>query len=235
MTCYSESPLVKTSVDLSEKSNARTHKKYNPEGRITKITVHHMAGIMTAEACAKMHQNSDRKASANYYIGKAGEIVAGVPESRRAWTSSSAANDYNAITIEVSNDCKGEPWSVSDASWRSLIALCTDICVRNDIKVMRYTGDKDGSLTTHNMFAKTACPGTYLLGKMRELAQLINENICATEPEHLPDDGEYYTVQRGDTVTKICFMYDITFKRIQELNNLPNLNKIFVGQRLRVR
>lgn len=232
MTCYSESPLAKTSVDLSAKSNARTHKKYNPEGKITKITVHHMAGIMSAEACAKMHQTSDRKASANYYIGKGGEIVAGVPESRRAWTSSSAPNDYKAITIEVSNDCKGEPWSVSDASWRSLIALCTDICVRNDIKVLRYTGDKDGSLTTHNMFAKTACPGTYLLGKMGELAKLINMNLSSEDPE---PECEYYTVQRGDTVTKICFMYDITFKRIQELNNLPNLNKIFVGQRLRVR
>ena len=233
MACYSESPLAKVSIDLSAKSNARTHKKYNPEGRITKITVHHMAGIMTAEACAKMHQSSDRKASANYYIGKAGEIVAGVPESRRAWTSSSAANDYNAITIEVSNDCKGEPWSVSDASWRSLIALCTDICVRNNIKSLNYTGESSGTLTTHNMFAKTACPGTYLLGKMGELSKLVNMNLCSEDgPE---PECEYYTVKRGDTVTKICFMYDITFKRIQELNDLPNLNKIFVGQRLRVR
>lgn len=232
MTCYSESPLAKSSVDLSEKSNARTHKKYNPEGSITKITVHHMAGIMSAEDCAKMHQSSDRKASANYYIGKAGEIVAGVPESRRAWTSSSAPNDYRAITIEVSNDCKGEPWRVSDASWRSLIALCTDICVRNGIKVLRYTGDKDGSLTTHNMFAKTACPGTYLMSKMQELALLVNLNLSADGKE--PDEL-YYTVQRGDTVTRICYMYDITMKRISELNNIPNLNRIFVGQRIRVR
>lgn len=232
MICYSESPLAKVSVNLSGKSNPRTHKTYNKEGKITKITVHHMAGIMTADDCAKMHLNSDRKASANYYIGKLGEIAAGVPESRRAWTSSNAANDYKAVTIEVSNNMNGEPWEVSAASWSSLIALCTDICVRNGIKRLDYTGDSSGNLTTHNMFAKTACPGTYLMSKMKELARLVNLNLSADEKE--PDEL-YYTVQRGDTVTRICYMYDITMKRISELNNIPNLNRIFVGQRIRVR
>lgn len=233
MACYSESPLVKASVDLSAKSNARAHKKYNPDGKISKITVHHMAGRMSGDACAKMHQSSDRKESANYYIGRAGEIVAGVPESRRAWTSSSATNDYNAITIEVSNDVGGPPWSVSDASWRSLIALCTDICVRNQINKLDFTGDASGSLTVHRMFAKTECPGPHLMERMPELAKLVNMNLCSEdEPE---PECEYYVVQRGDTVTKICLLYDLTFKRIQELNNLPNINKIFVGQRLRVR
>ena len=80
-------------------------KKSNPRGldRVVRITPHHMAGNMGAAACAKYHLTAtDRTASANYYInGK--DIVCGVSEDRRAWTSGSPSNDYTSITIEVAN------------------------------------------------------------------------------------------------------------------------------------
>ena len=189
-----------------------------------------MAGVMSAKDCAIMHRNNGKKQSANYYIGVDGEIVQGVPESKRAWTSGSPANDYQAITIEVSNSEASDPWPVSDKSWEALVQLCTDICRRNDINLLNYTGDASGNLTIHKMFQKTTCPGHWLEKRMGKLAQLVNNNLSIGEP-----DPEYYLVKRGDTLTKICFMYDVTIAQIVKWNGIKNINRIYVGQKLRVR
>ena len=236
---YSNSPLINASVDLKAKSNPRKNKTYNPDGKISKITIHHMAGRMTGKACAEMHAREDRKASANYYIGFDGDICLGVEESRRAWTSSSAVNDYVAITIEVSNDCNGDPWTVSDKSMKALVDLCTDICVRNGIDALNFTGDKNGNLTMHRYFSKTACPGEYLAGKFPEIARKVNDNLSAGQivlVQHIVPDAEYYIVQKGDTLSKIGVMYAIKLAKIKELNpEIKDLNKIYIGQKVRIK
>ena len=102
-----------------------------------------------------------------------------VNESDRAWTSSSSANDGQAVTIEVAN-CKGAPnWEVSDKAYAALLDLVEDICRRNNIKELNYTGDKSGNLTHHNMFAATTCPGPYLQGKFPVIAAEINKRLGA--------------------------------------------------------
>lgn len=137
-------------------------RKSSPRDRaITKITIHHMAGTMSAIECAKYHYNSDIDASANYYIGNAGDICAGVTEERRAWTSSNRDNDMAAITIEVSNSEGAPDWKISPEAYKSLIRLVADLCKRYSIK-LHYNGTPSGSLTIHSMFAATACPGPYL-------------------------------------------------------------------------
>lgn len=78
-------------------------------------------------------------------------------EDDRAWTSSSAWNDRRAITIECGNidNSTGE---MSQKTWDALVGLCADICTRYGFW-LNYTGDRNGSLTEHRMFASTACPG----------------------------------------------------------------------------
>ena len=155
-----KSPLASSKVGLDQNSNKRP-------GKPTKITIHHMAGGMGAEQCAKYHRDCGREVSANYYVGTNGEICAGVSEDRRAWTSSNRDNDNQAITIETAN-CKGEPnWEVSDVTYNGLINLCRDICSRYGI-TPSYTGNSGGTLTMHKMFAATACPGPYLEGKHKD-------------------------------------------------------------------
>lgn len=138
----------------TSKSNSRTEK-------VSKITIHHMAGNMGAVACAKSHLSGSREASANYYIGSDGVICSGVAENRRAWTSSSKWNDQRAITIEVANNSGDPGWTVSDAAYNSLIKLCADICKRYGI-TPKYDGTKNATLTEHRMYAATMCPGPYI-------------------------------------------------------------------------
>lgn len=144
--------------------------------KICKITPHHMSGVLSGSQCAKIFQNSKRNASANYCIGVNGDIVCSVEEENRAWTSSSSWNDCQAITIEVSNNKMGGKWTVSNASWNSLVKLCVDICKRYNFK-LKYDGTKNGSLTRHNMYANTDCPGPYLQSKFPELVKEVNKQL----------------------------------------------------------
>lgn len=144
---------------------------------VRKITIHHMAGNIGLERLGEVFSEGDRQASANYAIDVEGRIALYVEESNRAWTSGSPENDHQAITIEVANDRTGGEWHVSNASYDALIDLCIDICVRNKIEKLTYTGDKAGSLTTHNMFANTECPGPYLVGRMADIEEEVNRQL----------------------------------------------------------
>lgn len=151
------------------------------EGTINKITIHHMAGDLDLEEVGKRFSDRDRRASANYAIDRSGNVALYVEEANRAWTSSSKENDSQAVTIEVANDEIGGQWHVSDASYEKLIELCTDICRRNGIEELYYTGNDGGNLTIHKMFTDTECPGPYLTGRMEEIVQTVNQKLKQEE------------------------------------------------------
>ena len=139
---------------------------------IKKITIHHMAEELTLERLGTVFGNRDRQASSNYAVDTDGRVALYVEERDRAWTSSSRENDHQAVTIEVANDEIGGDWHVSDAAYEALIELCVDICRRNGIQKLVYTGDAEGNLTIHQFFNEnTECPGPYLKGKMPEIAR----------------------------------------------------------------
>lgn len=208
--------------------------------KIVKITPHHMAGKMDPYQCARMHYNS-KGSSANYYIGCDGTIVGGVDENRRAWTSGSYVNDQKAITIEVSNDRNCEPWSITDKAYESLVKLCADICKRYGINP-HFDGTTNGTITIHKMFQSTACPGTYLEEKIRshQFEDDVKEEM-GVKPEPTPtptptpkpsDLPEYYTVKKGDTLTKIAKEFNSSVTCLKNMNNLKNANLIVVGQKI---
>ena len=45
----------------------------------------------------------------------------------------------------------------------------------------------------------------------------------------------YYTVKSGDTLSKIAAKYGTTYQKIATLNGIKNPNKIYAGQKLRVK
>ena len=145
---------------------------------VTKISIHHMAGKMTARQCADYFARTDRIASSNYTIGWDGSIALSVPEEYRAYTTSSSWCDERAITIEVSNeDNNGGDWKITDKAYNALLDLVTDICRRYGIKDCSYTGDKDGVLQKHEWYAWTNCPGKYLGSKFPEISRIVNQRL----------------------------------------------------------
>ncbi len=154
---------------------------YNPrQGKIKKITIHHMAGNLSVETCGNVFAPASRQASSNYGVDTNGRVGMYVEEHNRAWTSASPDNDHQAITIEVANDGGAPDWHVSDKALAKTIELCVDICKRNGIPKLTYTGDASGNLTRHDMFAQTNCPGPYLGSKFAYIAQEVNKRLGAS-------------------------------------------------------
>lgn len=188
----SNSPLV----NYTKLSPNSTNPRRKP---ISKITIHHMAGNLSVETCGNVFAPTSRKASSNYGVGTDGRVGMYVEEKNRAWTSSSSANDDQAVTIEVANDQIGGDWHVSDKALAKTIELCVDICKRNSIKKLNFTGDKNGNLTMHKWFSSTSCPGPYLSSKFPYIADEVNKRLNAAEEPPKQDEpaGVLYYVQTG--------------------------------------
>lgn len=190
----SNSKLVSYTKISPHSTNPRNHK-------IDKITIHHMSGNLSVETCGNVF-NGSREASSNYGVGTDGRVALYVDEANRAWTSADRANDMRAVTIEVANDGGAPDWHVSNKALEATIALCVDICQRNGITALNFTGDASGNLTMHKWFAATDCPGPYLESKFPYIAQEVNRRLrgAKAEPEKAekePASSTLYRVQMG--------------------------------------
>ena len=172
----SNSPLVDYTRISPNKTSPRNHK-------IDTITIHCVCGQCSVETLGDIFAKSSRQASSNYGIGSDGRIGMYVEEKDRSWCSSSPANDNRAITIEVASDTT-HPYAVNDKAYASLIRLLVDICQRNDIKELKWSGDKalvgqvdKQNMTVHRWFAATECPGDFLYGLMGTIADTVNAQL----------------------------------------------------------
>lgn len=141
--------------------------------KICRITPHHAVGNLTIDRIAQVLKSSNISAT---YVIQDINIGQCISETDRPWTSSSATNDNQAITVEIANSCsvaEGDKlgWPVSDASLESFISLAVDIMKRYDFAPL-VPGE---NLTWHSMYAATACPGSYLLSKMQHIADECNK------------------------------------------------------------
>jgi hypothetical protein len=169
----------------------------DPEYRtnITAITIHHMAGVLSAAACGGIFQRPGRNGSSHYGIGVDGEIAWYVDEDCVAWTNSDWSSNQCSVTIENSNCDTGGDWPVSDATLNSCIKLVADIAKRNGLGHL-VPGQ---NLTWHSMFAATSCPGDYLRDRMQYIADeanKINEGQPTPPTPPTPTPG----IQVGDEV-----------------------------------
>jgi hypothetical protein len=155
---------------------------------IDTITIHCMAGNLSVESCGHMFASRDAAASSNYGIGSDGRIGLYVEEDNRSWCTSSGSNDNRAVTIEVANTTRKEPFPVSDEAYAALLNLVTDICRRNGINRLLWKADKslignvsEQNMTVHRWFANKSCPGEWLYSRHGEIAEEVNKRLNAGE------------------------------------------------------
>lgn len=172
----SNSPLVCYTCLSPNHSWGRNHE-------IDRITPHYCAGNCSIETLGEIFRPTSRQASSNYGIGSDGRIGMYVEEENRPWTSGSSYNDNRAVTIECANLDDG---SLTDSCWNSLVALCVDICRRNGIPRLNYTGDDNGNLTMHKWYQATDCPGPWLSNQFERLAREVNAILEGGSPEPSP-------------------------------------------------
>lgn len=127
---------------------------YNP-GRpqgIHGITIHHMAGNLSADDCNRVWANADT--SAHYSIDQNGYIVQHVDDTDRAWACGNAyANDVT-ISIEHANN-NSDPWTVFPATIESGSHLVAALCKAYDLGRPEWMAN----VFPHKHWSSTACPG----------------------------------------------------------------------------
>ena len=140
------------------------------DGRsIEAITIHHMAGRLTAEQCGRIFQAKGRYGSSHYGVGYDGSIANYVDEEDTAWTNSNWDSNCKSVTIETSDN--DNSWYVNDITLNALIKLVADIAKRRNLG--KLVPGKN--LTWHSMFTNTTCPGDYLRSKMQYIADEANK------------------------------------------------------------
>lgn len=162
------------------------------EGTIKNIVIHHMAGNLTVETCGNVFAPRSRRASSNYGIGSDGRVGMYVEEKDRAWTTGNRI-DHSSVTIEVADDVIGNGWHSSDKAMNKLVELCADICRRNGIARLNYTGGKSGNLLMHKWYQATDCPGAYLESKFPWIASEVNKKLSGNTAKWVHDNvGWWY-------------------------------------------
>lgn len=211
----SNSSLVNVRVPAST-SNYTRGRDY----KISKITVHHMAGILTADRCGRVFQSAGRGASAHYGVGSDGKIGQYVDESNTAWADANRTSNHKSVTIEVANSSTGGSWPVSDRSLQPLIKLCADIAKRNGLGKL-VVGK---NLTWHSMYCATTCPGNYLRSKMSYIAAEANKIIDGGSAEK-----ELYRVRKSWSDSKSQLGAFAVFNNAKALADKNRGYKVFNG------
>ena len=151
---------------------------------VTRITPHQMVAHWTGKQCADYFVNNGIENSANYCIGYDGSIWCNVTENHRAWTSSSGWNDYQAITVELSNTEDIYSGKMTDETIEAFINLCVDLIQRYPSLggKFNYTADSScstGNISLHRWFANTSCPGDWFVKKLPYIQREVNKRLKA--------------------------------------------------------
>ena len=180
----SNSPLVTYTRLSPNRTSPRNH-------AIDRITIHCYVGQVTAErGCSGsrfVNYDPVGGASCNYVVGYDGSIGLCVPADDRRWCSSSPHTDHRAVTIETASDSFA-PYAVTEAAYKALLDLVTDICRRNGKRRLIWMDNKTAALayvpedgdmvmTVHRWFANKACPGEWLLERHGEIAEEVTRRL----------------------------------------------------------
>lgn len=79
-----------------------------------------------------------------------------------------------------------------------------------------------------NQLDAVALSGKVITNKQTDSAQSPETNVTVS-------NTGYYTVKSGDTLSRIANNFNTTVKQLASLNDIQNINRIYVGQRLLVR
>lgn len=175
--------------------------------KIRIITPHCTAVKANGLVIASRFCDPAQKVSANYIIGRDCELVANVPENKRAWTSSSAWNDQRAITIECASG-NITPYEFCDGVYDKLVKLSADILNRYGYNRLVYLGSLDATknalenadysdamfVTLHKWYANKQCPGMWFIHRISEYCDLVTERVSGQLDEKT---GKLYRVQIG--------------------------------------
>lgn len=123
-----------------------------------------------------------------------------------------------------------------NSRYRNLLGDTNYASVANKLRQDGYATDPSYASTlirfvqTYNLnqLDAVALSGKVVTNKQTESAQTPETNVTVS-------NTGYYTVKGGDTLSRIARQFNTTVNKLATLNDIHNVNRIYVGQRLLVR
>ena len=123
-----------------------------------------------------------------------------------------------------------------NSRYRNLLGDTNYASVANKLRQDGYATDPSYASTlirfvqTYNLnqLDAVALSGKVVTNKQTESAQTPETNVTVS-------NTGYYTVRGGDTLSRIAGQFNTTVNKLATLNDIRNVNRIYVGQRLLVR
>lgn len=123
-----------------------------------------------------------------------------------------------------------------NSRYRNLLGDTNYASVANKLRQDSYATDPSYASTlirfvqTYNLnqLDAVALSGKVVTNKQTESAQTPETNVTVS-------NTGYYTVKGGDTLSRIAGQFNTTVNKLATLNDIHNVNRIYVGQRLLVR
>ena len=123
-----------------------------------------------------------------------------------------------------------------NSRYRNLLGDTNYASVANKLRQDGYATDPSYASTlirfvqTYNLnqLDAVALSGKVVTNKQTESAQTPETNVTVS-------NTGYYTVKGGDTLSRIAGQFNTTVNKLATLNDIHNVNRIYVGQRLLVR
>lgn len=204
----SNSKLISATIP----AHSNNYYKGRDGSKISEITMHHTAAAkVSAARIGQEFQKSYRESSSNYGIGYEGEIALYVDESNTSYANSNWDANCRAVTIECANSTGSPNWEISDATMQSLIKLVADIAIRNNLGTLV----RGKNFTWHQMYAQTACPGPYLLGKIDYIIEEANKIINPLVITAIP--------AKKVELVRDTNLWDLTFTDINKAKSVKSL------------
>ena len=158
---------------------------------IDSVSIHCPCSVLSLDSMGKIYQDSNNKSSCHYGIDIKGNIAVFVDESKAAMSLSSTGADNRSISVIVSASTTQSPYALTQASIKALQDLLVDICMRNNIKNLKWMNDADygrkagsgASVAKQNIFihkwfnSKKKDPGKWIEDNMEDIISVVNTQL----------------------------------------------------------
>ena len=185
---------------------------------ISRITIHSAGNKLSLEEFSSLIRYTSNT-SWHYAIDNDGKMGAFLDEDLASWTSNNTDNDNIAVNIMMSLSAQTRQEPISAKAYQSLIYLCEDICRRNGISKLKYSGKLSGSnLTMHKWFVPSlTCPGIYISSKYSDIVKRVNTRLL------LPNNLPYVVSSDVNVITSYDYSQLGNFQFPNELLDPENL------------
>ena len=139
---------------------------------------------------------------------------------------------YSAIEPSIAWNA----WQYTDRGRVNGISGNVDISRYNDTVVKPATPTKSNEEIADEVIAGKWGNGSDRKAKLNAAGYDYNAIQAIVNAKLKPKDTTtYYTIKKGDTLTAIAKKYGTTVAKLKKLNNIPNANKIYAGQKLKIK